>query len=85
MERLRGALVGIFFVVLALVLSLPVRVKRFLPALTRSVFFEDRLTNGPFCGYTLEREDSAERLLLSLPDLVNWLRLDCPACVLFED
>jgi hypothetical protein len=101
-DRLLGALDRIFLVDLALVLSLPLRVNRVLPALTRSVFFEDRLTKGPFCGYALEREDSAERLLLRggfiappeavvrcvlsfLPDRVNWLLLDLPVSVLFED
>jgi hypothetical protein len=86
------------FVTLPLVLNLPVREKRFRAA-TFSVPFDDRLTNGPFCGYALARDDSAERVLLrggftisavvlrgvvSLPERANRLRLDLPVSVFVE-
>ena len=49
-------------------LSLPDRVFRLRPALPW-LLFEDRLTNGPRCGYTLFLADSAER---------ERIRLGCP-------
>lgn len=68
-DLLRGVVEYVFLIRAEFVLSLPLRVV-FMRAARCSEPRDERLTNGPFCGYTFDLDVSALRELLRGPDVL---------------